>query len=109
MHHRLLPYVACLFCPQGLRLAQLPRHLRCWLGLVRVRDQRRWSYRGHQENLEGLEAVYQDTECTNFVSVIPFPLGSSHAGRKHQDGSARSPLDRRSCIAVKTRERKYRV
>ena len=43
-------------CPQGCRLAQLPRHLRCRLGLVRVRDQRRWSHRGHQEGLEGLEA-----------------------------------------------------
>jgi hypothetical protein len=87
MHHRLLPHVACLFCSQGLRLAQLPCHLRCWLGLVRVRDQRRWSYRGHQENLEGLEAVYQDTQCTNVVSVILFFI--SWAAVTHEFGTGR--------------------
>jgi hypothetical protein len=81
MHHRLLPYVACLFHSQGLRLAQLPRHFRGWLGLVRVRDQRRWSHRGHQENMEGLDAMYQDTDCTNLVLVSLLDiLGSRHAG-----------------------------
>lgn len=44
--------------PQGCRLAQLPRHLRCRLGLVRVRDQRRWSDRRHQEGLAGLEHMH---------------------------------------------------
>jgi hypothetical protein len=50
--------VARRLCPQGCRLAQLPRHFRCRLGLVRVRDQRRWSDRRRQEGLAGLEHVY---------------------------------------------------